>query len=163
VFTHELEALPAHTRWRVIEQLFDRRSLEALVVHPGTRSRPAPTPDSLAGATIARNPQAAVHLVERRMGDQGWLEVISILVRGVPETLLGGPDFERVPHLRGVTLLLVAGVQYLLLRSRKIRIFGGIDLRSDAGWATLKAAVAGMAAQAFAPPPAASVARARRR
>ena len=36
---------------------------------------------------------------------------------------------------------------YLLVRSRKIRIFGGIDLHSDAGWAALKAAVAGMAQQ----------------
>ncbi len=41
----------------------------------------------------------------------------------------------------------MAGVQYLLVRSRKIRIFGGIDLRSDEGWAMLKAAVAGMARQ----------------
>ena len=38
-------------------------------------------------------------------------------------------------------LLLVAGVMYLLLRARKIRIFGAIDLHTDAGWAALKAAV----------------------
>ena len=34
-------------------------------------------------------------------------------------------EFERQPHLRGITLLLVAGVMYLLVRSRTIRIFGG--------------------------------------
>ena len=28
------------------------------------------------------------------------------------------------PELQGIALLLIAGVQYLLLRSRKIRIFG---------------------------------------
>lgn len=30
-------------------------------------------------------------------------------------------------------LLLVAGVQYLLLRSRRIGTYGGVDIRSDAG------------------------------
>jgi AcrR family transcriptional regulator len=124
--------------------LFFDRFIDAL------RRRPL-TLEVLAAEVLERNELTAILETER---EQWGAQV---------ETLLGGPDFERVPHLRGVTLLLVAGVQYLLLRSRKIRIFGGIDLRSDAGWATLKAAVAGMAAQAFAPPPAASVARARRR
>lgn len=92
----ELEALPAATRWGVIEQLFDRRSLEALVVHPAARPRPAPTLETLAGATIARNPQAAVHQVERRVGAKGWIEGISVRVRGGPETLLGGPEAALV-------------------------------------------------------------------
>jgi AcrR family transcriptional regulator len=55
--------------------------------------------------------------------------------------LLGGDEWERRPGLRGVTLLLVAGVQYLLVRSRTIRVFGGLDIRSDADWAALKASV----------------------
>jgi len=38
-------------------------------------------------------------------------------------------------------LLLVAGVQYLLIRSRKIRLFGGLDIRSDGDWTLLKASV----------------------
>jgi hypothetical protein len=40
--------------------------------------------------------------------------------------------------LHGLTILLIAGVQYLLVRSRTIRIFGGIDVRTDAGWNVLK-------------------------
>jgi AcrR family transcriptional regulator len=55
--------------------------------------------------------------------------------------LLGGDEWERRPGLRGVTLLLVAGVQYLLVRSRTIRVFGGLDIRSDADWTALKASV----------------------
>ena len=88
----ELEALPATTRWSVIEQLFDRRSLEVLVTHPAARPRPAPTAAALGVAVIARNPQAAVHLVERRVGAEGWIEGISVRVRGGPETALGGME-----------------------------------------------------------------------
>ena len=47
------------------------------------------------------------------------------------------------------TILLIAGVQYLLVRGRKIRVFGGIDLQSDAGWAQLKNAVRTMALALF--------------
>lgn len=55
--------------------------------------------------------------------------------------LLAAKEFARRPELQGITLLLIAGVQYLLVRSRTIRIFGAIDIRSDAGWDELKAAV----------------------
>ena len=58
---------------------------------------------------------------------------------------MGGKHFVRWPELQGLTILLVAGVQYLLVRSRKIRLFGGIDIRSDAGWAVLKKAARKMA------------------
>ena len=51
---------------------------------------------------------------------------------------MGDKLFRRWPELPGPTILLIAGVQYLLVRSRKIRVFGGIDIRSDAGWAVLK-------------------------
>jgi hypothetical protein len=51
--------------------------------------------------------------------------------------VLGGPELQARPFVHGVTLLLVAGVQYLLLRSRRIRIFGGVDIQSDAGWQRL--------------------------
>ena len=61
------------------------------------------------------------------------------------ELLVGDRLFVRRPELQGLTILLIAGVQYLLVRSRKIRLFGGIDLRSDAGWAVLKKAARKMA------------------
>ena len=48
---------------------------------------------------------------------------------------------RAAPRCAALTLLLVAGVQYLLVRSRKIRIFGGLDLTSDAGWDELKASI----------------------
>ena len=59
--------------------------------------------------------------------------------------LLAAKEFARRPQLLGLTLLLIAGVQYLLVRSRSIRIFGGIDIQTDAGWAELKQAVRKMA------------------
>ena len=59
--------------------------------------------------------------------------------------LLGSDAWDRRPALRGTTLLLVAGVQYLLIRSRTIRLFGGLDIRSDRDWDALKAAVRALA------------------
>ena len=64
--------------------------------------------------------------------------------------MLGGPELAREPWMQGVTLLLVAGVQYLLVRSRHIRLFGGLDLRSDASWAELKQSVRELALRSFA-------------
>jgi AcrR family transcriptional regulator len=119
-----LLALPLPERYA----LFFERFIDAL------RRRPL-TLEILAAEIVERNELTAILETEREQwGAQA-------------EALFGGADFERSPQLRGVTLLLVAGVQYLLVRSRKIRIFGGIDLRSDEGWAALKAAVAGMARQ----------------
>jgi hypothetical protein len=65
--------------------------------------------------------------------------------------VLGGADLAARPFLNGVTLLLVAGVQYLVLRSRRTRIFGGVDLQSDAGWDELKAAITALARTLFPP------------
>jgi AcrR family transcriptional regulator len=65
--------------------------------------------------------------------------------------VLGGPAFQSGRHTRGITLLLVAGIQYLMLRSRRIRIFGGLDIQDDAGWAEIKAAIRALAAQLFPP------------
>jgi AcrR family transcriptional regulator len=69
--------------------------------------------------------------------------------------LLGGETFARRPEWQGLTILLVAGVQYLLLRSRTIRIFGGIELREDSGWAALKSSIRSTAETLFAQVPAA--------
>ena len=52
--------------------------------------------------------------------------------------LASGPEFEARPEMHGLTILLIAGVQYLLERGRTIRVFGGIDIREDAGWNVLK-------------------------
>jgi AcrR family transcriptional regulator len=63
------------------------------------------------------------------------------------EAIFGGEQFESRPQLKGITLLLVAGVQYLLIRARKIRMFGGLDLKSDGDWEKLKGSVRTMAKQ----------------
>ena len=97
------------------------------------RERPL-TIEILAAEIAERNDLTAVLESER----EAWGEAAS--------RLLGGAEFSARPELRGVTLLLVAGVQYLLVRSRTIRIFGGIDIKSDAGWGELKAAIRTLAA-----------------
>ena len=123
-------ALPLAERYA----LFFDRFIDAL------RARPL-TLEILAAEIVERNELTAILETEREQwGSQA-------------EALFGGDDLARAPQLRGITLLLVAGVMYLLVRARKIRIFGTIDLHTDAGWATLKAAVAGMAQQAFAAQP----------
>jgi AcrR family transcriptional regulator len=130
-----VRALPLAQRYA----LFFDRFIDAL------RERPL-TLEILAAEIVERNELTAILEAQR---EQWGFQA---------EALFGGADFERAPQLRGITLLLVAGVMYLLVRARKIRIFGGIDLQSDAGWAMLKASVAGMAqstlgAVLHAPPP----------
>ena len=44
-----------------------------------------------------------------------------------------------------IAAILGAAMSYLVLRRRKIRLFNGIDLRSEAGWSLLRAAVQRMA------------------
>ena len=51
----------------------------------------------------------------------------------------------RSTYVGCMVLLLVGGVQYLAMRSRKIRIFGGVNIQSDAGWNDLKASVRALA------------------
>ncbi|HEY5323405.1 MAG TPA: helix-turn-helix domain-containing protein [Caldimonas sp.] len=92
------------------------------------RERPL-TLEILAAEIVERNDLTAILESER----EAWGEEAS--------RLLAAGEFARRPALRGLTLLLVAGVQYLLVRSRKIRIFGGVDLKKDAGWDELKASI----------------------
>jgi len=92
------------------------------------RERPL-TLEILAAEIVERNDLTAILEAER----EAWGEEAS--------RLLAAGEFARRPALRGLTLLLVAGVQYLLVRSRKMRIFGGVDLTKDAGWDELKASI----------------------
>ena len=52
---------------------------------------------------------------------------------------LGG-DLSPEVDLAAIAAVLAGSVHYLLLRARWVRIFNGIDLRSDDGWARLEAA-----------------------
>ena len=115
-------ALPAPERYaRFMEHFID-----------GLRARPL-TLEILAAEVVERNELTAILEAER----EAWGQEAS--------RLLGGKEFAQRPELQGLTILLISGVQYLLLRARRIRIFGGIDIQSDAGWASLKAAVRKMA------------------
>jgi AcrR family transcriptional regulator len=117
-----LASMPAAERYA----LFFDRFIDAL------RARPL-TLEILAAETVERNELTAILEAER---EQWGADV---------EALFGGDALRQQPQLRGATLLLVAGVQYLLVRSRKIRVFSGLDLGSDADWAMLKASVRAMA------------------
>ncbi len=106
----------------------------------GLRARPL-TVEILAAEVLERNELTALLEAER----EAWGEQAS--------RLLGGEEFVRRPELQGLTILLVAGVQYLLVRARRIRIFGAIDLRSDEGWARLKESIRATALRMFDTPP----------
>lgn len=126
---HELLKRPMAERYAMFFDHF----IDAL------RARPL-TLEILAAELVERNELTAILETER---EEWGMQA---------EALLGGEDFKRHPHLRGITLLWVAGVQYLLVRARKIRVFGGIDIGSDAGWAALKASLRASALQLLAPP-----------
>jgi hypothetical protein len=57
------------------------------------------------------------------------------------EILFIGEAFQTHPELRGITLLLVTGVQYLIVQARTTRIFGGIDVQSEGGLSKIKASL----------------------
>jgi len=113
-----LPGWPAAERWA----LFFDRFIDAL------RARPL-TLEILAAEVVSRNALTAILEEER----ERWGERV--------EAAFGGEDFQRRPELRGVTLLLVAGIQYLLVRGRLIRQFGALQLDSDASWQQLKQAL----------------------
>jgi len=126
-----LLALPAAERYA----LFFEHFIDEL------RRRPL-TLEILAVEIVERNELTAILEAER----EAWGEQAA--------QVLGGAEFAARPHLKGLTLLLVAGVQYLLLRSRRIRVFGGVDLQGDAGWLQFKQAIRALARAAFAESPA---------
>jgi AcrR family transcriptional regulator len=55
------------------------------------------------------------------------------------------PDAPTDNHVRAIAALLSAGVNYLVLRRRKIRWYNGVDLKSDEGWRDLHDAMRAMA------------------
>jgi AcrR family transcriptional regulator len=82
----------------------------------------------------------AAELIERK-ALSGILEAEREAWGAQARQVLGGKAFARRHAFHGMTLLLVGGIQYLLLRSRGTRFFDGVDVRSDKGWARLKASV----------------------
>ena len=135
-----LLALPAHERYaRFFAHFIDE-----------LRARPL-TLEVMAAEIGERNELTAILESEREQ----WGREAS--------RVLGGEAFASTPHAQAVTLLLVAGVQYLLVRARRIRIFGGLDIQRDEGWAAIKSSIAALALQMFPPAPPAPPAATRRR
>lgn len=123
-----LLAQPEGERWaRFFEHFID-----------GLRARPL-TIEILAAEVLERNALTAVLESER----EAWGEQAA--------RVLGGASLSARPELRTLTLLLVAGVQYLLLRARRIRIFGGLEINSDAGWQAIKQDIRRSALALFPP------------
>lgn len=124
-----LHALPEAERYaRFFEHFID-----------GLRARPL-TLEILAAEVLERNALTAILEAER----EAWGEQAG--------RLLAGPELARQPALRGLSLLLIAGIQYLLLRARRIRVFGGLDLHTDAAWDELKHSIRHTIAQVLAAP-----------
>ena len=103
----------------------------------GLRQRPL-TLEILAAEVLERNALTAILEAEREAWGAQALRA------------LGGDAVARRADLAALTLLLVGGVQYLLLRSRRIRIFGGLDIRSDEGWDVLKRGIRSAATRLLA-------------
>ncbi len=115
---NSLASLPPAARYTALFARF----IDAL------RARPL-TLEILAQETMERNELTAILEAER----EAW---------GAELSHLAGTGLDLRPdQLLGLTTLLIAGVQYLLIRARKIQTFGGLDLRSDADWELLKSSI----------------------
>lgn len=118
---------PAHERYAA----FLCRFADAL------RARPL-TIEILALETVERNELTAVLETVR---EEWGFEVARTL---------GADQLGDAKTVNTISILLIAGIQYLLVRARKIRIFGGIDLKTDAGWEELKRGLVAISLALFA-------------
>ena len=66
------------------------------------------------------------------------LRVLEVMVPEVP-----------MEELAGLSAIVSSSTQYLLIRARKIRKYGGIDLQSDEGWEQIKQAMTRLALAAL--------------
>lgn len=94
------------------------------------RMRPL-TQEILAWELYERN-EVTIKLEDVR--ERRGLALMMSLARDLPPTV----------DLAAVSSVLAGGVHYLLLRARRIRVFNGIDLRTDEGWSRLEAAARAM-------------------
>ncbi len=118
---------PAHERYAA----FLCRFADAL------RARPL-TIEILALETVERNQLTVV------------LETVREEWGGEVARTLGAAELGDARTVNTVSILLIAAIQYLMVRARKIRIFGGIDLQTDAGWEELKRGLVVIAVALFA-------------
>jgi AcrR family transcriptional regulator len=108
------------------------RVVRAYVHH--LRARPL-TREILAWELVERN-EVTARLEEVR--ERRGLALMAALVQGLPGPA-GAP-----PDLPAISAIVAGGIHYLLVRARRIRVFNGIDLRTDEGWSRLEAAARSM-------------------
>ncbi len=114
----------------------------------GLRRRPL-TQEILAWETVERNELTAIlEEVRERTGD----ELFALLGDEMAEGVEMGADAGAGVDVAAVTALLVAAINYLVVRARKIRLFATLDIRSDEGWRRIEAAVDLMARRALTSP-----------
>jgi AcrR family transcriptional regulator len=116
----QLTALPLAVR---VEQIV-RNYIRQLRMRPLTQ-------EILAWELYERN-EVTIKLEDVR--ERRGLALMMSLARDLPATV----------DLAAVSAVLAGGVHYLLLRARRIRVFNGIDLRTDEGWSRLEAAARAM-------------------
>lgn len=116
----DLAAMPRRERWR--------HALGRYIAE--LRKRPT-TQEILAWELIERS-EVTARLEEVR--ERRGLQLMKALAHDVPQ----GVD---VP---AVAALFASSVHYLLLRARKIRVFNGIDLRTEEGWSRLEGSAMAM-------------------
>lgn len=102
------------------------------------RRRPV-THAILAWEIISRN-ELTAHLEEVR--ERRGLDLLALL-RDAPAEL----------DLAAVLTVASGAIHYLLVRARSIKIYLGIDLRSDEGWARIEAVLASFVRSLFTPEP----------
>lgn len=137
--------------WPTLEELAGG-SLESLAARPVVerwehalhhyiaqlRKRPL-TQEILAWELSERN-EVTARLEEVR--ERRGLAISQVLARDVPESV----------DVAALAAVLASAVHYLLLRARKIRLFNGIDLQTEAGWARLEEASRALLLGALRPP-----------
>lgn len=107
----------------------------------GLRKRPV-TLEILAWETMERNALTA-RLEEIR---ERWSDDIRKLMDDIPQY-----SAETGVDWFSIGVLLSAALQYLAIRSRKIHLYGGLDIGSDEGWRQIVSVIGGLAEQVFRP------------
>ena len=103
--------------------------------------------DNYARLLIAR--PLALELMVWELVERNALTAITETARETMGLRIGREIFDDVEdpaQISAISAVLAAGVTYLAIRQRKIRWFNGIDLKSDQGWAQIRAAIAVMTA-----------------
>jgi AcrR family transcriptional regulator len=121
----ELAALPVAAR------------VERVVHHYVKELRTRPLTQEILAWELHQRNEVTIRLEEVR--ERRGLSLLKALAHDLP------PEVD----LAAVSAFLAGGVHYLLLRARQIRVFNGIDLRTDEGWARLESAARAMVSGAL--------------